>query len=370
MLLLRQVPQVREPGSCGGPPPSRTGVARTLTTHARACSSRNALKVHIKALHTLDRPFKCEVEGCTMTYMTRIDLDRHLKKHQKWDDREEKQKSKALEKRVEKSEKKVQDLTTKLAQFEGTAASSSKPVSSNSAGRLVPVKPGDTVPEGAVAVFVPNASAAGVPLDRLQVVRRPVKRATPQDEGDKAAEAGAGVDAAPAGPLPGDPVVDTALLSLPQQQPAQPSEEWEQDAGAALQERVEEAAAGLPGPSAAGEAPVAPQGSKRKASSDPERAMKIKRKKDCDAKLKEVWTNCGLAAQVPYQSWRRGLSNSEVFKLTNIDLSAPIEKGVSSAVPVVPSTVPAVPETTVAAAMDEHAPLPEVETMPPPALAQ
>jgi uncharacterized C2H2 Zn-finger protein len=37
------------------------------------------------ALHTLDRPFKCEVPNCGMTYMTRLDLDRHVKKHNKWE---------------------------------------------------------------------------------------------------------------------------------------------------------------------------------------------------------------------------------------------------------------------------------------------
>ena len=54
--------------------------------------SRNALKVHIKALHTLERPFKCEVPDCGMTYMTRLDLDRHSKKHAKALERQEKQK--------------------------------------------------------------------------------------------------------------------------------------------------------------------------------------------------------------------------------------------------------------------------------------
>jgi len=48
-------------------------------------SARPYLKVHTKALHTLDRPFKCEVPNCGMTYMTRLDLDRHMKKHNKWE---------------------------------------------------------------------------------------------------------------------------------------------------------------------------------------------------------------------------------------------------------------------------------------------
>ena len=52
-------------------------------TCGKALSSRNALKVHERALHTLDRPFKCEVPGCGMTYMTRLDLDRHANKHAK-----------------------------------------------------------------------------------------------------------------------------------------------------------------------------------------------------------------------------------------------------------------------------------------------
>jgi KRAB domain-containing zinc finger protein len=59
-------------------------------TCGKALSSRNALKVHERALHTLDRPFKCEVPECGMTYMTRLDLDRHAAKHAKNKAREEK----------------------------------------------------------------------------------------------------------------------------------------------------------------------------------------------------------------------------------------------------------------------------------------
>ena len=76
-------------------------------------SSRNALKVHIKALHTLERPFKCEVPDCGMTYMTRLDLDRHSKKHAKALERQEKQKVKNLEKRTERAEKQLQQLMAK-----------------------------------------------------------------------------------------------------------------------------------------------------------------------------------------------------------------------------------------------------------------
>lgn len=121
----------------------------------KALSSRNALKVHTKALHTLDRPFKCEVPGCGMTYMTRLDLDRHLKKHNKWEQKEEKAKMLALEKRAEKAEKKVTQLQGKLDKKE--VREQKRAVGVVSAGKLLQFQPGDGLaPEGAVAYFVPH----------------------------------------------------------------------------------------------------------------------------------------------------------------------------------------------------------------------
>jgi len=135
-------------------------------TCGKALSSRNALKVHIKALHTLERPFKCEVPNCGMTYMTRLDLDRHMKKHVKWEQKEEKAKMANLEKRTEKAERKLRQVLEKQVKNQSGEAR----VSVNlSAGRLVALAPGEPPPEGAVAYFVPNANGAGMPLDKLDV---------------------------------------------------------------------------------------------------------------------------------------------------------------------------------------------------------
>ena len=82
-------------------------------TCGKALSSRNALKVHERALHTLDRPFKCDVPSCGMTYMTRLDLDRHTAKHAKTKAREEAVRLARLEKRAAKAEKQVKQLREK-----------------------------------------------------------------------------------------------------------------------------------------------------------------------------------------------------------------------------------------------------------------
>ena len=82
-------------------------------TCGKALSSRNALKVHERALHTLDRPFKCDVPSCGMTYMTRLDLDRHTAKHAKTKAREEAARLAQLEKRAARAEKQVKQLREK-----------------------------------------------------------------------------------------------------------------------------------------------------------------------------------------------------------------------------------------------------------------
>ena len=82
-------------------------------TCGKALSSRNALKVHERALHTLDRPFKCDVPSCGVTYMTRLDLDRHMVKHAKTKAREEAARLAQLEKRAARAEKQVKLLREK-----------------------------------------------------------------------------------------------------------------------------------------------------------------------------------------------------------------------------------------------------------------
>ena len=90
-------------------------------TCGKLLSSRNALRVHIRALHTLERPLKCDHPGCGVTYMTRADLDRHLAKHAKSEERERKQKMSELEKRAARAEKQLGNLRDKVAKGGGGA---------------------------------------------------------------------------------------------------------------------------------------------------------------------------------------------------------------------------------------------------------
>ena len=127
-------------------------------TCGKALSSRNALKVHIKALHTLERPFKCEVPNCGMTYMTRLDLDRHMKKHVKWEQKEEKAKMANLEKRTEKAERKLRQVLEKQVKNQSGEAR----VSVNlSAGRLVALAPGEPPPRAPSPTSSPTPTGPG-----------------------------------------------------------------------------------------------------------------------------------------------------------------------------------------------------------------
>ena len=51
-------------------------------------SNRKTLKVHMKALHLDQRPFKCEHPGCALTFMTRPNLDSHMNKHLKAEEKQ------------------------------------------------------------------------------------------------------------------------------------------------------------------------------------------------------------------------------------------------------------------------------------------
>ena len=114
-------------------------------TCGKLLSSRNALRVHIRALHTLERPFKCDHPGCGVTYMTRADLDRHLAKHAKSEERERKQKMSELEKRAARAEKQLGNLRDKVAKggggAEGRRGKAADPDPAI-AGVLVPIVPG------------------------------------------------------------------------------------------------------------------------------------------------------------------------------------------------------------------------------------
>ena len=142
-------------------------------TCGKLLSSRNALRVHIRALHTLERPFKCDHPGCGVTYMTRADLDRHLAKHAKSEERERKQKMSELEKRAARAEKQLGNLRDKVAKggggAEGRRGKAADPDPAI-AGVLVPIVPGVPIPEGAIAYCLPADRNAS--LDDLIVVPR------------------------------------------------------------------------------------------------------------------------------------------------------------------------------------------------------
>ena len=174
-------------------------------TCGKALSSRNALRVHERALHTLDRPFKCEEKECGMTYMTKLDLDRHVAKHVKAKARDEKVKLQNLEKRAVKAERTVKQLREKVGKMEkgkwgvkgsggsgrnsrgggSGSGSDSKDgghlfssddvddlLCKNVCGEFVAVVPGSQPPLGAVSYFVPNSTFGRISEDDLVVVKR------------------------------------------------------------------------------------------------------------------------------------------------------------------------------------------------------
>jgi len=206
-------------------------------TCGKALSSRNALKVHERALHTLDRPFKCDVPECGMTYMTKLDLDRHANKHAKTRAREERAKVAHLEKRAAKAERQTKRLKEKVSKLErrerkpGTLASlvggggkvsvgaggndgrfvfttaSSSAVGRalddlKEAGSIVPFgvsEDGEAnhIPTDATGYFVPFDAHECIPYDDLVIARRSafvaaLDEATPCPRGDERVSVGGG----------------------------------------------------------------------------------------------------------------------------------------------------------------------------------
>lgn len=276
-------------------------------TCGKALSSRNALKVHIKALHTLERPFKCEVPNCGMTYMTRLDLDRHMKKHVKWEQKEEKAKMANLEKRTEKAERKLRQVLEKQTKNQSSVEAR---VSVNlSAGRLVALAPGEPPPEGAVAYFVPNANGAGMSLDKLDVTytRGKYRRGSSKSAGGEGTHSGMGEPSS------------SNLLSQNSEGDGDgddPTVQGATDAQNALRAAANGTTAD--GGNAAGMTPVAARKShKRKGSSltpagdnaeDAEAALRATKKKLLETRLRREYEQGGLKGAIPFQSWRRGLS--------------------------------------------------------------
>ena len=162
---------------------------RPYTCHVcgKGFRTRNALKTHVKSLHTLERPFKCPEPGCGMTYMTKIDLERHMVRHQKQAQKEEAAGAKSL--------RKVPDPPDQLSargakakagggKTAADAAAAAVAAAGNSgkegggtvrvapAGRLVAVGSQAEVPARTLAYFVPNEKHKGLNVTDFVVVSR------------------------------------------------------------------------------------------------------------------------------------------------------------------------------------------------------
>ena len=333
-------------------------------TCGKALSSRNALKVHERALHTLDRPFKCEVPGCGMTYMTRLDLDRHANKHAKNKAKEEAAKLALLEKRAAKAERQVEQLREKLGKLEkrekkthaaGAAGAGNEnapeapflspaevegALDAKSIGALVELSP--VPPPGAVAYLVlsrdgpeegaPEGGDRGA-LDDLAVVR---KRDASAAVAAAAAAAAAGPRARKAAPIPvggarvsrgaagntaasshltstvnsdggagGDPTVQGVFAARDALAGARPPAK--DDSG------DDEPLAAL----ARGAAPK-----KRARPAEPaddsvkqERGGKLTKRRVLERMLREAYEAATTGGTVPFQSWRRGLPKAEAERL-------------------------------------------------------
>ena len=292
-------------------------------TCGKALSSRNALKVHIKALHTLERPFKCEVPNCGMTYMTRLDLDRHMKKHVKWEQKEEKAKMANLEKRTEKAERKLRQVLEKQVKNQSGEAR----VSVNlSAGRLVALAPGEPPPEGAVAYFVPNANGAGMPLDKLDVTyaRGKYRRGSSKSTGG---DGTSGMEPS------------SSLLSREGEEGDgdDPTVQGATDAQNALRA----AANGTTADGGNGVVtPVAARKThKRKASAlapadnagDAEAMLRATKKKLLETRLRREYDQGGFKGAIPFQSWRRGLS-TEVCQKFQDEVAKLVHSGIDGVI--------------------------------------
>ena len=289
--------------------------AHQCETCGKLLSSRNALRVHIRALHTLERPFKCEVPGCGVTYMTRADLDRHLNKHAKAAERTRKLKMSELEKRAARAEKQLGNLRDKVAKGGGGGGEGRRGRVADPdavAGVLVPVVPGVPVPEGAIAYVLP--ADRNVSLDDLVVVSRR-KNARRASSGSAAARktqngsgggsgsgsGGSGGSGSASGPAePTESLTISRLFRDGGDGDGDPTVQGGGHARRALAEAVE---------GGEGEG-----GKKRKrAVADPTTASG--RRRLVEAKMRAAYEEGGLKGTVPFQSWRRGLTAEATERL-------------------------------------------------------
>ena len=148
---------------------------------SKSFRTRNALKTHVKSLHTLERPFKCPEPGCGVTYMTKMDLERHLlrcrARQQKETQKQEAAEIKTLQRLLQKAEKKSLELAGRLKARRmggaGAAATGKDPTRKVApAGRLLAISSLEEAPERALAFFVPNEKHKDLSLSEFVVVRR------------------------------------------------------------------------------------------------------------------------------------------------------------------------------------------------------
>ena len=289
-------------------------------TCGKALSSRNALKVHVKALHTLERPFKCEVPDCGMTYMTRLDLDRHMKKHVKWEQKEEKAKMTNLEKRTEKAERKLRQVLEKQEKKEAKDGAQKRVSINLSAGRLVALAPGEAPPEGAVAYFVPNANASEMPLDKLDVVyargkstRRGSSKST-TGLSESGLELSGSMLSGPDGPADGD----------------DPTVQGASDAKNALDAAMN-GTNGTTKPARKAYKRKAPVTSQSAEAQGDDATLRATKKRLLETKLREEYDKAGFGGSIPFQSWRRGLS-ADVCQKFQEDVDKMIDSGMEGVI--------------------------------------
>lgn len=301
-------------------------------TCGKALSSRNALRVHIRALHTLERPFKCEEPGCGVTYMTRADLDRHLNKHAKAAERTRKLKMSELEKRAARAEKQLGDLRDKVAKGGGGRGEGRRGKVADPdavAGVLVPVVPGGPVPEGAIAYVLPADRNAS--LDDLVVVsrRKNARRASSgsaaarKTRGGSGGASGGGSGGGSGGSgggsgsasIPAEPTESLTISRLFRDGGDGDGDPTVQGGGHARRALAEEVEGGEgEGGKGEGEGGEGDGGKKRKrAVADP--TTSSGRRRLVEAKLRAAYEEGGLKGTVPFQSWRRGLTAEATERL-------------------------------------------------------
>jgi len=123
-----------------------------------------ALSYHMKAVHTKERPFKCEVPGCGLTYMTKVDLDRHIDKHKRKQEKLEKAETAGLKKRAEHAEKKLEKAVITIQRLKGAPATKRARVTVPSG-----LNTASAPPLALTALSSAAAAAASGLLDQLDV---------------------------------------------------------------------------------------------------------------------------------------------------------------------------------------------------------